>query len=113
MGLLVERISASYGEGTVLREVSLSAMTGRITCLIGRNGAGKTTTVKAIMGLIATSGDHISVDKQELLGMPAYMRARAGIGYVPQGRDIFPELTVKENLLVGLESNKGRGENSP
>lgn len=107
--LKVSKISATYGEGTVLRDVSLDVIKGRVTCLIGRNGAGKTTTAKAIMGLVATSGTSIKIDDKEVLNTPIYERARSGIGYVPQGRDIFPELTVKENLLLGLEAKNGKG----
>ncbi|GAB2022227.1 urea ABC transporter ATP-binding subunit UrtE [Pseudolactococcus yaeyamensis] len=107
--LKVSKISATYGEGTVLRDVSLDIIKGRVTCLIGRNGAGKTTTAKAIMGLVATSGTGIKIDDKEVLNTPIYERARSGIGYVPQGRDIFPELTVKENLLLGLEAKNGKG----
>ena len=103
--LSVRRLMATYGEGMVLRGVSLDAYKGRVTCLVGRNGAGKTTTLKSIMGLIDTPRGDILVDGKSVMGTPAYERAKAGIGYVPQGREIFPQLTVRENLQLGLEAN--------
>lgn len=102
-------LNATYGEGMVLRKVNLEAIKGRITCLIGRNGAGKTTTMKSIMGLIKTPGGDIQLDGKSIIDCPPYERAKAGIGYVPQGREIFPQLTVEENLLLGLEANNGKG----
>ena len=103
--LEVRGLMATYGEGMVLRGVDLSAYKGRVTCLVGRNGAGKTTTLKSIMGLIDTPRGDILVDGASVMGKPAYERAKAGIGYVPQGREIFPQLTVRENLQLGLEAN--------
>ena len=103
--LEVRKLMATYGEGMVLRGVSLSAYRGRVTCLVGRNGAGKTTTLKSIMGLIDTPRGDVLVESRSVMGMPAYARAKAGIGYVPQGREIFPQLTVRENLQIGLEAN--------
>ena len=94
----------------VLRHVDLEAPTGRITCLVGRSGAGKTTTMKAVMGLVKTPEGSIQLDGEELIHLPAYERARRGIGYVPQGREIFPQLTVEENILLGLEAKRGKGE---
>lgn len=110
MTFKTESLYATYGEGMVLRHVDLEAPTGRITCLVGRNGAGKTTTMKAIMGLVKTPEGSIQLDGEELIHLPAYERARRGIGYVPQGREIFPQLTVEENILLGLEAEKGKGE---
>ena len=103
--LAVRKLMATYGEGMVLRGVNLDAYKGRVTCLVGRNGAGKTTTLKSIMGLIDTPRGDILVDGVSVMGKPAYERAKAGIGYVPQGREIFPQLTVRENLQLGLEAN--------
>lgn len=108
MTFKTESLYATYGEGMVLRHVDLEAPTGRITCLVGRNGAGKTTTMKAIMGLVKTPEGSIQLDGEELIHLPAYERARRGIGYVPQGREIFPQLTVEENILLGLEAAKSR-----
>lgn len=107
--LVVDNLDATYGEGMVLRKLSLKAETGVITCLVGRNGAGKTTTLKSIMGLIATPGGDINLDGKSIIKLPTYERAKMGIGYVPQGREIFPQLTVKENLLLGLEAKSGKG----
>lgn len=105
----LDGIYAGYGDGMVLRHVSLQAPKGRITCLVGRNGAGKTTTMKSIMGLVGTSEGHIRLDGNEIERQPVYERAKMGIGYVPQGREIFPQLTVEENILLGLEAKKGKG----
>ena len=102
-------VYASYGEGMVLRHVSLEAPKGRVTCLVGRNGAGKTTTLKSVMGLVKTPQGKILLDDKEIQDLPVYERAKKGIGYVPQGREIFPQLTVEENILLGLEAKKGKG----
>ena len=102
--LQVEYLKATYGEGTVLHNVSLEAKPGMVTCLVGRNGAGKSTTLRSIMGLIETPSGDILLDGKSIMKSPPYDRARAGIGYVPQGREIFPQLTVRENLLLGLEA---------
>lgn len=104
-----EGLYATYGEGMVLRHVNLEAPQGRITCLVGRNGAGKTTTLKAIMGLVKTPDGSILLDGEKLEKLPVYERAKRGIGYVPQGREIFPQLTVEENILLGLEAKNGKG----
>ena len=104
--LQLEYVKATYGEGTVLHNVSLEAREGMVTCLVGRNGAGKTTTLRAIMGLIDTPSGEIYLDGESIIHRPTYDRAKAGIGYVPQGREIFPQLTVKENLLLGMEANR-------
>lgn len=108
--LTVQDLYATYGEGMVLRNINLAAKKGQITCLVGRNGAGKTTLMKSIMGLLSTPQGSIFQDQEELSGLSSYKRAKSGIGYVPQGREIFPQLTVKENLLLGLEAGKGLKE---
>lgn len=105
MSLEIKNLYATYGEGMVLHGVSLSAERGRITALVGRNGAGKTSTLKALMGLIGTPSGQVLLDGADLSGRPTYERACAGIGYVPQGREIFPQLTVRENLELGMEAN--------
>lgn len=105
----LEGLYATYGEGMVLRHVDLEAQKGRITSLVGRNGAGKTTTLKAVMGLVKTPRGKISLDGRELQKLPVYERAKNGIGYVPQGREIFPQLSVEENILLGLEAGNGKG----
>lgn len=105
----LEGLYATYGEGMVLRHVDLEAPKGRVTSLVGRNGAGKTTTLKAIMGLVKTPQGKIYLNGRELQKLPVYERAKSGIGYVPQGREIFPQLTVEENILLGLEAANGKG----
>ena len=102
-------LNATYGEGMILRKVNLEALKGKVTCLVGRNGAGKTTTMRAIMGLISTPNGNIKLDNKSIIKLPTYERVKCGIGYVPQGREIFPQLTVEENLLLGLEAKNGKG----
>lgn len=95
-------IDVAYGTVPVLRGLSLTANAGEILCLLGRNGAGKTTTMKAIMGLLPVSQGQIRYQGQVISGIPAHTVPLHGIGYVPQGRKLFGELTVLENLRVGL-----------
>lgn len=104
--LTLEKVTAAYSGSKVLFGVDIEAKKGEITCLIGRNGVGKTTTIKSIMGLVDTPSGDITLDGKSIFKLPTYARAKAGIGYVPQGRDIFPQLTVKENILLGMEANK-------
>lgn len=101
--LAVEQVTAGYGEGLVLNGVSLAVPEGRVVCLMGRNGVGKTTLLQTIMGLLPATSGAIRLGDRDLTRLPPWERARAGIGYVPQGRGIFPFLTVRENLLVGQE----------
>jgi len=108
--LKLNNLYASYGEGMVLRSVNLEAPEGQITCLVGRNGAGKSTTLRGIMGYVNTSKGDILLDNKSIMKLPTYNRAKSGIGYVPQGREIFPQLTVEENLLLGLEASGGKGK---
>jgi urea transport system ATP-binding protein len=103
-------ISATYGEGTILKRVNLKTIDHRITCLIGRNGAGKTTTLKSLMGLVKVIHGSVFLNGRNIAEKSTFERAHLGIGYVPQGRDIFSNLTVKENLLIGLEAKNGKGE---
>lgn len=107
--LELKGLNATYGEGMVLRKVGLKAETGSVTCLVGRNGAGKTTTLRSVMGLIDTPAGEIRLDGEDIIKYPTYNRAKSGIGYVPQGREIFPQLTVEENLLLGMEAKNGKG----
>ena len=109
--LTVDRLDCGYGDAPVLHDVSLSLAPGEVLCLLGRNGAGKTTTLKAIMGLVRPRSGHIRLDDRELTTLPAYQIPRLGVAYVPQGRGLFPFLTVDENLRMGLLV-KGRGEES-
>ena len=91
-----------YGESHTLWDVDLDVLTGTCTCLMGRNGVGKTTLLKSIMGLLPVSSGSILFEGKELADKPAELRARKGIGYVPQGREIFTQLSVEENLRVAL-----------
>jgi len=92
--LTIEKINVSYGDGLVLRDVSLNVPAGSAVCLMGRNGVGKTTLLKSIMGLLALRQGRVTLDEQPLNDLSTDQRARLGIGYVPQGREIFRELSV-------------------
>jgi urea transport system ATP-binding protein len=105
--LKVSGLNVYYGESHILRNVDLHIPEGEMVCLIGRNGVGKTTFLKTIIGLLQQKSGTIDFQDQSLLEQPPYQRARAGIGYVSQGRDIIPQLTVKENLLLGMEALPG------
>jgi urea transport system ATP-binding protein len=96
----VERLDAAYGGSQVLWGVDLHVGRGEVVCLMGRNGVGKTTLLKAVMGLVPARSGRVVFDGQDITRWPADRRARAGIGYVPQGREIFPHLSVLENLRV-------------
>lgn len=101
--LSVNDIHVAYGSSTVLQGVSLEVQAGEIVSVIGRNGVGKTTLLKAIIGLLKVRQGSLTFDGDDLTAVPAYERARRGIGYVPQGRLIFPNLTVQENLQIGAD----------
>lgn len=105
--LNVEKINQYYGESHTLWDIDLDVPEGTCTCLMGRNGMGKTTLLKSIMGSLPVASGKITFGGKALLGMPAWDRARRGIGLVPQGREIFALLTVEENLLVGLAAANG------
>jgi branched-chain amino acid transport system ATP-binding protein len=98
--LEVTGLEAGYGSAQVLFGVSLSVAEGEVATLIGRNGMGKTTTVRAIMGLLKPRGGHVRIAGEDLTGAPPYRVGRAGVGLVPEGRQVFPTLTVEENLLA-------------
>jgi urea transport system ATP-binding protein len=100
--LKVDGLNQYYGGSHILRGLTFEAPPGQVTALLGRNGVGKTTLLKALLGLIPVRGGTISFAGRDLTQSPPYERARAGIGYVPQGREIFPRLTVEENLRMGL-----------
>jgi len=106
--LSLRGLKVSYGESVVVQDLNLDVMPGQVVCLMGRNGAGKTTTMKAITGAMPARAGAVSVDGSDAKRWPAYRRARSGIAYVPQGRGIFPFLTVMENLLIGLEPVGGK-----
>lgn len=104
--LQIEQIHQYYGGSHILRGVDLEAKAGEITVVLGRNGVGKTTLLKSLMGLVPIRAGHIVLDGQPIEKTTPYERARAGIGFVPQGREIFGRLTVHENLLMGLATKK-------
>ena len=100
-------VNVYYGEGHILRDVDLQIPQGEMVCLIGRNGVGKTTFLKTLIGLLQQKSGSIEYESTQLLKQPPYRRARNGIGYVSQGRDIIPRLTVRENLMLGMEALPG------
>ena len=104
--LRIEQLHQYYGGSHILRGVSLEAKAGEITVVLGRNGVGKTTLLKSLMGLVPVRSGRIVFDGQPIEKTAPYERARAGIGFVPQGREIFARLSVHENLLMGLATRK-------
>ena len=101
-------LRSGYGAETVLQGVDMTLGQGEIVAVIGRNGVGKSTLMRTLCGLLKPSAGRISFLGRDVTGDSADLRARAGIGYIPQGRDVFPELTVRENLLVGEVAGQGR-----
>ena len=110
--LKVSGINQYYGGSHILRDVAFEVAPGACTTLLGRNGVGKTTLLKCLMGLLPIRSGEIALDGRSIAALPPYARAALGIGYVPQGRDIFPRLTVEENLQMGLATRK-RGARIP
>ncbi len=108
--LALERISAGYGGGRVLCELSLDVAEGEILCLMGRNGAGKTTMMRAIMGLLPLMGGRVVLAGQEISALAPHHVPRAGIGYVPQGRRLFAGLSVAQNLEIGMRTRQSPPE---
>ena len=111
--LNIRGLAVGYGQSLVLSDVALEVPEGQVVCLMGRNGVGKTTLLKAIMGLLNPRAGQVRFAENDLTRWAPHRRAKAGFGYVPQGRHIFPYLTVNENLLMGLEAfpgKKGRHE---
>ena len=104
--LQLNQVEAKIGGSIILRGVDFSVQTNQVHALMGRNGVGKTTTLKSIMGERTLSNGSIMLEGKNIASMSSSSRARAGIGYVPQGRDIFPQLTIKENLYAGLTIKK-------
>jgi len=108
--LELKSLNVAYGKAQILRDLSLSARAGEILCLLGRNGAGKTTTMKAIMGLLPLMSGEVRLDGQVISTLPAHQVPRAGVGYIPQGRRLFAELSVAQNLEIGLMVRKSGPE---
>ena len=106
--LEVKDLHSYYGKSHILHGVHLNVRQGEIVSLLGRNGVGRSTTIKAIMGQVQSSGS-VVFKGQELMGQKAYMIARKGLGIVPENRDIFPSLTVRQNLLLGMKGRKESG----
>ncbi|MEO0541623.1 MAG: urea ABC transporter ATP-binding subunit UrtE [Cyanobacteria bacterium P01_A01_bin.105] len=102
--LNISRLNFFYGESHILRDVDLTVPAGKMICLIGRNGVGKTTLIKNIIGLLKPRSGDVRYQDRSILRLAADQRARRGISYVPQGREIIPRLTVLENLLIGMEA---------
>ena len=109
--LSISGLSVYYGQSRILNKVDLDVASGQVVCLMGRNGVGKTTFLKAVMGLLKAREGTITLHGVNMASMSPHKRAAAGIGYVPQGRGIFPHLSVYENLMMGFESvHFGAGE---
>jgi len=104
--LKVENLSFSYGGVQALNKVTMDVPAGEMVCIMGRNGVGKTTLVRNIMGLLSLSFGSVALDEVEISALPPHRRVRLGMAYVPQGRQIFPRLTVEENLRTGLVSRR-------
>jgi urea transport system ATP-binding protein len=100
--LTVSGLNQYYGGSHILRDLNFEVPLGRVTVLLGRNGVGKTTLLKTLMGLVPSASGRIQFETRDITRAAPYLRARYGMGYVPQGREIFPRLTVEENLLMGL-----------
>ena len=111
--LEISKLNQYYGESHIMWDTDLKVEQGSCTCLMGRNGMGKTTLLKCIMGLLPVESGSIMFDGADLTNKPADIRAGLGIGYVPQGREIFSLLTVEENLRIGLTARKDKLKNIP
>jgi branched-chain amino acid transport system ATP-binding protein len=107
--LQVDALATSYGASQVLFGVAFRLAAGEVATLLGRNGMGKTTTVRSIMGMVRTQAGSIRFEGRELRGLPSYRVARAGLGLVPEGRQVFPNLTVRENLVATAATGAARG----
>ena len=112
--LTIKNLSFAYGSIQTLNSVDMEMETGKVTCILGRNGVGKTTLLKNIMGILKPSSESvIQIDEIELATMAPHLRAKMGLGYVPQGRQIFPRITVEENLKVALQARRDRSRVIP
>ena len=110
--LQVEKLNQYYGSSHTLRGVSLSVEKGQCVALLGRNGVGKTTLLKCLMGVLPVAGGKVMLEGRDITRLKPHERARLGIAYVPQGREIFARLTVEENLLMGMAAKPSRRANS-
>jgi urea transport system ATP-binding protein len=106
--LKVSNLSQAYGSSQILRDVSFSVPPGACTVLLGRNGVGKTTLLRSLMGLLPLKSGRVEFEGRDITAMPTYRRVAGGMAYVPQGREIFPRLTVEENLLMGMAAKPAR-----
>jgi urea transport system ATP-binding protein len=111
--LAVSNLNQYYGGSHILRNVSFDIPKGACTAVLGRNGVGKTTLLKCLVGLVPVRSGSLSLDGVDIAALAPYERARLGVGYVPQGREIFPRLTVEENLLMGLATKSGSAKIPP
>lgn len=108
-----EKVNQLYGSSQILWDLDMEIKAGACICLMGRNGVGKTTLLKALMGLLPIKSGDISIDDKNISKLSPEMRPRIGVGYVPQGRDVFPQLTVEENLRVGLACRPDKAKKIP
>jgi branched-chain amino acid transport system ATP-binding protein len=113
MLLEVKDLNTFYGTSHVLQGISLNVAQGELVALLGRNGMGKSTTLKTIMGLVKSRSGQVIFDGKEITGFPPFKAAQAGVGYVPEERRIFPELTVNDNLLLGIKGGKIKNPEDP
>ncbi|HEX5656758.1 MAG TPA: ATP-binding cassette domain-containing protein, partial [Polyangiales bacterium] len=113
MTLAIKNVEQFYGESHTLWDVSINLAPGQCTCLMGRNGVGKTTLLKTVMGLVPAKSGSVQFETTELLGKKTPQRAKLGIGYVPQGREIFPQMSVEDNLKLGLSSRRDKVRTIP
>jgi urea transport system ATP-binding protein len=111
--LSIRDLSFSYGAIPTLRGINMEMTKGCVTCVMGRNGVGKTTLMRNIMGVLRSSGGTVMLGEKNLSSLAAYRRAKSGLALVPQGREIFPKLTIEENLKIGLEARADRSRTIP
>ena len=102
--LKVEKLNVYYGESHILRDVDLEVPAGKVVCLMGRNGVGKTTLLKTVMGVLPARSGRITLGTRDVTRELPFRRSRLGMGYAPQGREIFPQLSVHENLMIGMDA---------
>lgn len=107
--LTISKLNVFYGESHVIHDVSLELAPGAAIAVVGRNGMGKSTLLKSVIGMVAAKSGEIILDDQHLAGQSSYKRVQAGLAFVPQGRMIFTQLSVEENILTGLETQRYRG----